>query len=259
MCLDIGRRNRGDGNGRRGGKDIDVVRGGSRYAPSLSGESRAEGQGMRQAEGSTRIFVGRPEYPVKHTAVPITFSAVPSILVRKEGREIGRRSLGVTIGSLDVLLHCYHMAISQKFQCTNYWRCHVGGLAFFSGSPFWFWWGTRYIYIGIEVKFTFSCVWVSVWQTQMVLRYKEDSQGSVQRRQFQHAFSRRKSDAAIFILHGASHVEGSVIRWLWGGGHWNVRTSQQQIYGSSRSPNSPASLALLDLSNWDVNFLGVDP
>jgi len=50
MCLDIGQRNWGDGNGRRGGKDIDVVRGGSRYAPSLSGESRAEGRGMRQAE-----------------------------------------------------------------------------------------------------------------------------------------------------------------------------------------------------------------
>lgn len=49
--LDIGQRNRGDASGRLGGRrDVDVVRGGSRQAPSLGDESRAQGRGTRQAE-----------------------------------------------------------------------------------------------------------------------------------------------------------------------------------------------------------------
>lgn len=61
LCLDIGQGNRDDTSGRRRGRGIDVVHGGSRQASSLSDESRAEGRGTRQAEslhfkGSARIF-----------------------------------------------------------------------------------------------------------------------------------------------------------------------------------------------------------
>jgi hypothetical protein len=35
----------------------------------------------------------------------------------------------------------------------------------------------------------------------MVLKYEEDSRGRVQKRQLQHAFSRRKSEAAVFMAY----------------------------------------------------------